>query len=344
MGLTREARPLRKRNKILVYAAYLLVVGVIFVAGAEFLLRQNGILPYEPTDVTPVVLPGGKLYQSHATLGYSYIPGEFTVILETGYIFNVTHLPNTLRVTRRIDGSPLRAEKGELWIFGCSLVHGWSIEDEETFPWLLQERFPDYEVTNFGVGGYGTIHSLLQFREALKSKTPKVVVLAYAGFHDERNTFSRFRRKSVASANKLGPLIQPYARLNDDEQLQYFFADVEYPEFPLMRYSALAHFIELEYNFYEAVSHKSHFVSRRLVKQMARIARQHGVTFILANIYEGRAMQEYAQENGIPNVDIAVNLYLPANSNLPHDSHPSAIANRQYADKLEIFLRRFLAE
>ncbi|XZN93083.1 MAG: hypothetical protein ACM65M_09780 [Microcoleus sp.] len=42
---------------------------------------------------------------------------------------------------------------------------------------------------------------------------------------------------------------------------------------------------------------------------------------------------------GIATVDISVDLKIPANNNLPHDLHPSAIANRQYAEKLEGFLQ-----
>jgi len=38
---------------------------------------------------------------------------------------------------------------------------------KKTFPWLLQERFPQYEVVNFGLNGYSTVQSLIQLREAL---------------------------------------------------------------------------------------------------------------------------------------------------------------------------------
>jgi len=48
-------------------------------------------------------------------------------------------------------------------------------------------------------------------------------------------------------------------------------------------------------------------------------------------------LKELSQE-GIATVDISVDLKIPANNNLPHDLHPSAIANRQYADKLDGFL------
>ena len=49
-------------------------------------------------------------------------------------------------------------------------------------------------------------------------------------------------------------------------------------------------------------------------------------------------LQELSQE-GIATADISVNLKIPGNNNLPHDLHPSAIANRQYAEKLAGFLQ-----
>jgi hypothetical protein len=251
-------------------------------------------------------------------------------------------LPTTLRITHSADGYETPRAKEEIWLFGCSFTHGWSLNDEQTYPWLLQERFPEYEVVNFGVSGYGTIHSLLQFRDALKLKHPKVAVLAYAAFHDERNTFLRNRRKAIVPWNQLGPLIHPYARLDGDGKLRYAMPEVAYHEFPLMRYMALAHFIELEYNLYEDRLSQSHLVSEALVEEMGRLAKKHAVEFIVAGIAGSREMHkmlDFAQEHGIPSVDISVNLRIKEHTNAPHDGHPSAIAHKGYADKLEAFLK-----
>ena len=206
MNPSKETVQLTKTKKASFYVICLLILAVLFVAGAEVILRSKGVKPWRKRDTPIQVDPGGKFFRRHPTLGYSHIPGRFTVTLPSGYSFNVAHLPNTLRITHPIDSNEEPKRKEEIWIFGCSFTHGWSINDEETYPWLLQERFPEYDVINFGVSGYGTIHSLLQFRDALKTKIPKVAVLAYAGFHDHRNTFSRNRRKVIAPWHFLGPL------------------------------------------------------------------------------------------------------------------------------------------
>jgi hypothetical protein len=342
MNHANETARLTRTKKASFVLITLLILVALFVASAEAFVRWNGFEPWRKSETTIQVEPGGKFFKTHPALGYSHYPGKFTVTLASGYVFNVTHLPNTLRVTHPIksdgdDNLEDESQKEEIWIFGCSFTHGWSLDDHETYPWVLQERLPEYEVVNFGVSGYGTIHSLLQFQDALKTRTPKVAVLAYAGFHDSRNTFLRSRRKEIAPWNKLGPLVQPYARLNEAGGLDYLFADVEYPEFPMMRHSAFVHFLEMHYNQLETKWRKNRAVSRALVLEMANLAKRRDVEFVVAAISEGSEMLEFATQNRILNVDISVDARLPENSNLPHDTHPSAIANQKFADKLEGF-------
>lgn len=344
MDSLKETAALAQTKKAFFYATYFLILVALSLAGTEFVLRHEGVKPWGMSDIHIRVEPGGKLFTKHSSLGYMHIPGRFTVTLDTEYSFRVTHLPNTLRITHPLASYDATSDKQEIWIFGCSYTHGWSLDDDQTYPWLLQERLQEYEVVNFGVSGYGTIHSLIQFRDALESKAPKIAVLAYAGFHDERNTFLRTRRKILASYNRLGPLVQPYARLDKDGSLQYFLADVEYTEFPMMRYLASAHFLEIKWNQIEHNLRKSREVSEALVMEMARLAQEHNVKFIVASIEDGRQMLEFANQNGIPGVDISVDLRAKGNSNFPHDSHPSASANKKYADKLEIFLRNNLSK
>ena len=72
---------------------------------------------------------------------------------------------------------------------------------------------------------------------------------------------------------------------------------------------------------------------------MEKVAKTHKVKFIVAGISQGDAILAFAEKRAIPNVDISVDRRLRENTNLPHDSHPSAIANKRYANKLEEFLK-----
>lgn len=72
---------------------------------------------------------------------------------------------------------------------GCSFTFGHGINDEDTWPWLLQEQMPNYRVMNLGVMAYGTDQALLAAeRQMLRSpQQTAAVILGFADFQIERN-------------------------------------------------------------------------------------------------------------------------------------------------------------
>lgn len=321
--------------------ALLFAAMVITLLGAEVALRWLGYRPWQVKDIKISVEPGGKFFAKDDLLGYRHLPGAFKVTLADGYSFKVTHNDDALRLTH-----PLESHKSghdEIWIFGCSFTHGWTLNDEETYPWLLQTQLPQYEIVNFGVSGYGTLQSLLQFQEALQKRAkPKLVIVAYASFHDQRNTFLRVRRKQIVPWNKLGPIVQPYAELDGNGNLTYHMAEVTYQEFPLMRYSALMNFVETTYNTkVEDAFYHSHAVTKAIIQEFAKVAHAQGIKFVLVGLLSDALtadMLAYSRDQDIASADISVDLAIRANRNLPHDPHPGPAANRQYAQKLQTFL------
>lgn len=320
---------------------YLIFPILLSVTTAEVALRVAGYKPWQIENVDVAVEPKGNFFTKDSELGYKHLPGKFKVTLNGNYSFNATHLNNSLRITHPLNTYNQSSTKPEIWILGCSFTYGWSLNDNETYAWLLQAKLPQYEIVNFGVNGYGTLHSFIQFKEALKQgNKPKIAVIAYAGFHDRRNTLLRARSKQMAAWNKLGILLQPDARLDGKNNFIYSMTKLEYDEWPLMRVSALVNFLEVNYNQFEEGLYKSHDVSKAIIEEFNRLAKANGVKLVVAGINAGSAkmLKELSQE-GIATVDISVDLKIPANNNLPHDLHPSAVANRQYADKLENFLQ-----
>jgi hypothetical protein len=336
--------PQLTRRQTLVFELLAVALGTtLALAAAEGLVRLRGIQPWVHEDLQIQVRPGGRFFTQHPTFGYAQLPGTFEVTLADGYTFQVTHLPSGRRITHPLATYDRAPSKPKIWILGCSFTHGWSLHDHETYPWLLQARLPAYEVVNDGVEGYGTIHALLQLRDALTTHpAPRVVVYAYASLHDERNTLVRTRRKYLAPWNRLGPLSQPYAWLSSDGTLRYGLARVVYTAWPLMRISALVHFNEILYNQLENRWANSHEVSKRLLLEMAALAQHSSVPFVVAGIAEDaltREMLAFAQAQGLLTVDIAVDSSRPEYRNLPHDSHPSPLANAYYAERLEALVR-----
>lgn len=344
MHATRKSlSPLSRRKRFFFYLISYTFFAVLLLSGAEIAARLKGFRPWTVKQAEIVVEPGGKFFAPHPTLGYTHLPGQFKVTLAGAYSYKATNLDNTLRVTHPLNTYHPVDHKREIWILGDSVTYGQSVNDEETYPWLLQERFPDYEIVNFGVMGYGTLHSLIQLREALQSgHKPQVAILAYASWHDVRNSFIRFRQKMLAPAAYLGPLNQPYARLTSDGKLDIFMDTIAYREFPLMRYSAFVNAMEETYDRYEERHARSHEVTKVIIKEIFDLCRSNEIEFVVAGLTSDATtsdMFEYCQKEGMKTASIWVDLNIKENNNLPYDSHPSAVAHHQYAQKLESFLR-----
>ena len=322
----------------LVAIAFILVTCLALAEGAA---RLAGETPWQPPRLDVRVEPGGSLFEPDPRLGYRHRAGRFEVT--QGLLrFSLTHDDQGLRATHPERASGSRPP--ELWIFGDSITHGWSVDNEETYAWLLQERFPALEVVNFGVSGYGTLHGWLQFEDALAAgRRAALAVVAYASFHDDRNTFARERRKILVPWNRLGPLAQPRARFDAAGELRIERAEARYAELPLMRRLAVAHLVERGWNRLEQRRLRGADVSFAILERFAERARREGITLVVAGITRDeptQALLERCRAHGVRTVDIAVDLDLPGMRNLPWDPHPSARAHQLYAERLGGYLER----
>ena len=342
--------PLSPGKKLAFALVCLGLMLIMTCALAEVGLHLNGQRPWRIKHVMWEVQPGGKYFAPHPRLGYTLLPGRFKIDWHPQGSFSATHLEPALtrldhpvRATHPLDTYDPNSAKPEIWIFGCSWAYGSRLDDHQTFAWLLQEALPQFEVVNFAVSGYGTLHALLQLEGAIGKRTaPKVAIVTYASFHDERNTFLRSRRKVVAPYCRLGPLVQPYARLDRDGNLIRAMALTEYTEFPLMRHSAMMHQLEIWYDQTEERLYHSHQVSKAIIHEMAKMCRKNGISLVVAGMANEPLtleLLEHARAQGILATDISLDMTIPAHTLMPYDHHPSALANRRYAEKLEQFLR-----
>jgi hypothetical protein len=311
------------------------------VLSAEAVLRVCRGLPGQRLDI--VVEPGGKYQTPDPVLGFRPIPGRYSALFDHRYPWHFTNLPDTTRITRPLDTYVGRARGPGIWVFGCSFVQGWGLDDEGTLPWKLQERFPDHDVVNFGVGGYGTLQSLLQFQRVLRERPkPLVAILVYADFHDERNVRSMAWRDANISYERFGSTAQPFARLDGDGRLRVEHGDSAVPLIWFRSRSALFDLAVVGYGIARDAFLRSHEVSELLIQQFAEESRRHDVHFVLAGISPSdltRAMVRRFAAKGVRAVDISVDLDDPANR-IPYDGHPSAFANEQHADSIAAILRR----
>lgn len=192
--------------------AALLLAGLAEVAGrAALAIRKADYAPRWALQHAVVLLwerlSGGAdgirfekpLAMEDAVTGYRCIPGvhrlamvsqgrrkEFTVTIgEDGY---------------RITGRQQAAGRPALVLHGCSFTWGYLLNDEETYPWRLQERLPEYVVRNLAQNGFGTAHAYLQARSL--DPPPAAAIVVYAAFHKPRNSPSAEWMKQMVAAGE----------------------------------------------------------------------------------------------------------------------------------------------
>jgi hypothetical protein len=127
------------------------------------------------------------LYEIDDHLGYTTSPGKHRVAISVGsktYRFSVTVPRRGLRAT----GYHQEDRPIAIYAFGDSFIFGWGNNDEQTLPWLLQQKFPQYTVLNLAQNGYGITHAVVQFEQMKDTiKKDDIIILPYADYYLVRN-------------------------------------------------------------------------------------------------------------------------------------------------------------
>jgi hypothetical protein len=267
------------------------------------------------------------LFVKDAQLGYVSAPGthDITLISSGGTrSFRAVIGADGYRVTTR-QGSPDAVGK-DVWIFGCSFTWGWGVNDDETYPWLIQERFRAFRVRNLGGNAYGNVHALVQLRDLLETGArPAVAVFAYNSFQLPRN---------IAAPEWLGSLhivrtafrdlTYLRAGLDQDGHLYTTLVPIINPGLDRVATGVISGDV-----YYELL------VTKEIFRATKELADRDGVAVILAFQTPGSndAVVAYARAIGYRVADLTV----PRSNEYtlhPVDHHPNAAAHRLYATKL----------
>lgn len=109
-------------------------------------------------------------------LGWVHVPGSSGPMVHRDFSVTVSH--NSLGLRDReypIERSP---GKKRMLVLGSSFSWGYGVEREEIYMELLESRYPNWEIINASVSGYGTDQELLYLREWGPKLRPDVVLLA----------------------------------------------------------------------------------------------------------------------------------------------------------------------
>ena len=144
---------------------FTLVLSSIFISLIiiELLLRAFGFHAWKYRE-QELKEPATNEY--HAILGWKPKEGvyDFPPYSKNGNYTKFTILEDG----NRYSGKSSTNIKGDIVFIGGSYTQGWAVNDEETFPYLIQKKLSNFSVKNYGVGAYGSFQSFLMLEEILK--------------------------------------------------------------------------------------------------------------------------------------------------------------------------------
>jgi len=270
------------------------------------------------------------LYRPDSLLGYSCNPGrhELGIRVQTrlgrtiGTWKFIAMLDDDGYRTTRLDWKTGRDKPG-IWIYGCSYTWGWPLDNEDTYPFLVQNVLRDFDVRNFAGPGYGNVHALLQLRHQLGDGAvpPVAAIIVYNRFHLPRNVAAPSRLSDyrfISSAMKLSGS-HPKAEINGAGILSVKLVPLVPSTEP-----------DPGIDYMEAVT-------IAIMDEIKAVCDKHSILPVLA-VQSDTSFDRVAvhcAETGYKVIDIAMPYPLPPEYQMqPFDYHPNKAAHKQYAAKL----------
>jgi hypothetical protein len=316
-------------------ATFTSILGTL-VAVEAFLRLGAGIQPWQnyPIPGEPVI------HQSDPVMGWRNKPGECVFSL-AGRSSSLVKMSFGSDGSRATCISRQAGERKIIAVVGCSLTQGWTISDSETYAWKLQARFPDWEVYNYGTGGYGTYQSLLRLEELFSKPgpLPEMVIYGFASFHEDRNVAPWYWLRLLSKFSHRGQVAAPYCDLDPSTGRLRRHPPEAYPAWPLDR--SLATVVVAEEAFARFQSRlrvsQRRAVTEQLLLEMSRVCREKGVRFLLALLAQEPGTTDYhsfLDQQQIPYADC-----LHPGFGTPEftsgDGHPNGLMNTFWEGRIE---------
>ncbi len=316
------------------------------LAGAEIALRALGFTPYSPSPTHVLAEPAGAVIP-HPEYGISLNPGAYQITINEGLHYQATHLGDSSRLS--FPPPDILPEK-EIYFYGCSFTYGMGVSDEETFPALLQQSFPEYRVKNYACPGWSSLHALLIMKKQLeRGERPELAVLGYTSLQDARNQLSGIQQSYWREAMFPGlpetatrQASFPYARQKGNSLKISYKPLAEFERrWALSKYSATAYRLEnaisnIRYGFTDKYE-----LTERIIREMADLCREEGVRFILMALDKSDSAEKLAvfcRKEHIEFVDATLDISDNRYNLSPYDSHPNKEAHQFYAQRIVSYL------
>ena len=318
----------------LVCTSILLVILVL-----EISLRIVGLKPYE-TFKKDLEEPTINKYDSKI----GWIPKEGIYIFPPTSINGKNTNFTILKNGNRFSGKEHQDSKGDIVFIGGSFTQGFSVNDEETFSYLLQEKIPNFTIKNYGVGGYGTYQSYLLLKEIIKKNNNiKKIVYFYIYYHEDRNIGDFTWVKFLTKFSSRGHAHFPYVTLDRNDNL-IENPPIKYIELPFRKFSILVTKTEeviMKIKLYSKNKYKNKSkITQKTILKMKELSEKNNINFVLVNLLIKKntynSYIEFFKKNNIEGAYCTFPLI--KGFIVENDGHPNDKMHKLYADCIYDFV------
>jgi len=199
----------------------------------EFFLRLAGHVPFKYFNSNS---PHPSIYKVDKKLGWTSKKGIHSSNIDNNNIISYKFLEDGSRYT----GFDLKKNLSEkkIILIGGSFTLGEAINDGETLAYHLQKNLNDYEIKNFGIGGYGTYQSYLKLLNIFDTiENIDYVIYPFIDHHEIRNIGDASWLEFI-SKHARAPVHMPYVKLDKKNNIVEY-SPIKYLVLPLSNYSVL---------------------------------------------------------------------------------------------------------
>lgn len=318
--------------KVRVLPVGLTSVSVILAALlCEATLRLTGYMPWTYTNKDA---NEPTMHEADPVLGWKNKEGKYVIpaYAPSGQDIHMTFIGNGQRYTG-LKGTDLRKD---FVIVGGSYTLGWAIDDSETYPWKLQERYPALNVLNYGTAGYGGYQSLLVLEKELPRLTSPIIVLyGFNDHHKTRNVATSGWMQTLSKFSRRGHVFVPYVTFEENNGLIRHMPE-RYLELPYRESSATIAMIEKVYMKIKTMNRSSQerLVADQILLEMNRISERSGAQFVMAILRANREdkvhYMNFCRAHDISCIDCVYPL--TPDMRVAGEGHPNELANSLWAN------------
>jgi len=245
---------------------------------------------------------------------------------------------------RRNTSDTDQTEKPAISFYGCSNTFGWGLDDETTYPWLVQTDHAKHIIHNYGVSGYSLYQMLLRMEQTIERDQPQVVILGFSPGLEARSVSDHHYLRTLAEQGGTPPSCLSRTQSDGKRTLKRFSLEA-YKHLPLSDSCPLIKLVERRLNraLYagRAKNNAHRKTTEHLLLAMENLCKKHNAVFHVQYLVANTGYRDFLHKTGLnwaPGpVDLdecdAIGTYTYRLS--PFDGHPNAKANQAYAKAIQ---------